>query len=86
MAGREKQPWEPGYKPPSAAEAMDPSRPLPRHVVEGIAHDFEMQERSNRSEGLEDALEEIVARVNNDEFDPLALRDIASAALLEFRR
>ena len=86
MPEREKQPWEPGYKPPSAAEAMDPSRPLSRSVVAGIAQDFAMQERSNRAQGLEDALEEIIARVNNDELDPVALRDIASAALLEFRR
>jgi hypothetical protein len=47
---REPQPWEAGYKPPSAAEALDPSRPLPRELVAGLARDFEMQEQANRCE------------------------------------
>lgn len=44
------QPWEAGYKPMSAAEALDTSRPLSRHVAEGIARDFEMQKQANRCE------------------------------------
>lgn len=79
------QPWEPGYKPPTPAEAFDPQRPLPDGLVRGIAQDFAMQERSNRAEILEVALELIVAKVQMDEFDPLALRDIAIAALKAFR-
>jgi hypothetical protein len=80
------QPWDPGYKPPSPAEAFDPQRPLPNELVAGIAIDWSHQERSNRAEGLEDALELIITKVQRDEFDPLALRDIAIAALREFRR
>lgn len=81
-----KQPWELGYKPPTAVEAFDPQRPLPDELVAGIARDWSHQERSNRAEGLEEALEEIIRRVVREGSDPAGLRPLAVAALKEFRR
>jgi hypothetical protein len=52
------QPWDPGYKPPTPAEAFDPQRPLPDELVAGIAHDYAMQDQAARYEELLAALEE----------------------------
>jgi hypothetical protein len=87
-----KQPWEPGYKPPTAAEVFDESAPLPDDLVRGIAQDYAMQERSNRAEGLEDALQAIVDACKDDEKWPDEdilldfVLDTALVALEEFRR
>lgn len=62
-------------------------QPLSRWVAEGIAQDFAMQERSNRAEGLEDALQEIADADPVDlALDPNWPQRIAAAALKEFRR
>lgn len=47
------EPWEDGYKPPTAAEAFDPSRPLPRSAVEALAF---IDRKDERIAELEDTL------------------------------